>query len=67
MAEKNQHDEDEEMSFTFRLRVPPSFLKTIDDWRRHQPDIPSRSKAVRKLVEAGIDAKQREARKAKAK
>jgi len=28
----------------------------IDDWRRHQPALPSRSEAIRRLVELGLIA-----------
>ena len=44
---------DWEKSITFQLRASPAFLKLLDDWRRKQSDIPSRSEAVRRLVEAG--------------
>lgn len=30
-----------------------SFLKMVDDWRRKQGDLPSRSEAIRRLVELG--------------
>jgi len=29
-------------------------LATIDDWRRQQPDLPSRAEAIRRLVELGL-------------
>jgi len=35
----------------FSMRAPEDFLNNIDDWRREQPDLPSRSEAVRRLVE----------------
>lgn len=31
------------------------FLKTVDGWRREQPDIPSRSEAIRRLVYLGAE------------
>jgi hypothetical protein len=37
--------------------TPPGWLATIDDWRRNQPDIPSRAEAVRRLVEKGLKAR----------
>lgn len=37
-----------------QMRVSDSFLKLVDDWRRHQPDLPSRSEAIRRLVEKAI-------------
>jgi len=35
-----------------RLQADP--LAAIDDWRRSQPDLPSRSEAIRRLVELGL-------------
>jgi len=29
----------------------------VDDWRRKQGDLPSRSEAIRRLVELGLKAK----------
>lgn len=37
------------------LRTDPLFLQALDDWRRRQPDAPSRSAAVRRLVYIGLD------------
>lgn len=39
----------------FQMRVSEAFLRTLDDWRRSQPDLPSRAEAVRRLVEIGIN------------
>jgi metal-responsive CopG/Arc/MetJ family transcriptional regulator len=44
----------EEKSERFEMRVPSSFLKAIDDWRRKQEDIPSRAAAIRRLVEQAL-------------
>jgi hypothetical protein len=41
------------------MRISPTFLTMIDNWRRVQNPIPSRSEAVRKLVDAGIRAEKR--------
>ncbi|MCG5241404.1 hypothetical protein ACIU1J_27695 [Azospirillum doebereinerae] len=38
----------------FQMRVSPEFLEQIDEWRRRQPDIPSRAEALRRLAERGI-------------
>jgi len=43
-------------STTIQMRVSDEFLRLVDDWRRTQPDIPSRSEAIRRLVEAGVHA-----------
>jgi hypothetical protein len=32
-------------------------LSGIDDWRRKQPDLPSRAEAIRRLVELGLKVK----------
>ena len=41
---------------TFQMRVDEDFLKSIDDWRRKQPDLPSRSEAIRRLVAMALEA-----------
>jgi hypothetical protein len=41
----------------FEMRVPASFLKMVDEWRRKQPELPSRAEAIRRLVELGLKAK----------
>ena len=38
----------------FEMRVGSSFLAAIDDWRRKQPDLPSRAEAIRRLVEQAL-------------
>ncbi|MEI6560070.1 MAG: hypothetical protein WCO00_16860 [Rhodospirillaceae bacterium] len=38
----------------FQMRTDGDFLVRLDDWRRHQPDIPSRAEAVRRLTAAGL-------------
>ena len=35
----------------FQMRVSEEFLRTVDDWRRRQKDLPSRAEAIRRLVE----------------
>lgn len=47
----------EEKTERFEMRVPASFLKTVDDWRRKQADLPSRAEAIRRLVEMGLEAR----------
>jgi hypothetical protein len=43
------------------LRIPVMMAATevgaIDEWRRKQDDLPSRSEAIRRLVELGLKAK----------
>ena len=38
----------------FQMRVSDDFLRTIDAWRRRQPDKPSRAEAIRRLVGKAI-------------
>jgi len=33
------------------MRASPQLIKAIDEWRRRQPDLPSRSEAARRLLE----------------
>jgi hypothetical protein len=47
---------------TFQMRASDAWLAKIDDWRRTQPDIPSRAAAIRQLVELAL-AKQAAPRK----
>jgi hypothetical protein len=47
----------DEKTERFEMRVPESFLRVVDDWRRKQPDLPSRAEAIRRLVELGLKAK----------
>ena len=50
-------EEKVEKTERFEMRVPALFLKTIDDWRRKQPELPSRAEAIRRLVELGLKVK----------
>jgi hypothetical protein len=44
----------------FDQRVPvmmtSSGARAVDDWRRAQQDLPSRSEAIRRLIELGLKA-----------
>jgi hypothetical protein len=37
-----------------QMRVSGEFIKALDDWRNAQPDRPSRSEAIRRLVEQAV-------------
>jgi len=43
-------------SETERLQIvaPSSWVRRVEEWRRAQPKIPSRSDAIRQLVDAGL-------------
>lgn len=45
----------EEQTERLQMRVSLAFLKRIDDWRREQPELPSRAEAIRRLVERALD------------
>ena len=44
----------ERKSIRTQLTVGEVYLRAIDDWRRRQPVIPSRSEAIRRLIRLGI-------------
>jgi hypothetical protein len=41
------------------MRVSAQFIRVLDDWRRQQPEEPTRTEAVRRLVELGLTLKQK--------
>jgi len=36
------------------IRLSPSHIAAIDEWRRHLPDLPPRAEAVVRLVEMSL-------------
>jgi hypothetical protein len=40
----------------FGMVVEPEFLEAIDDWRRKQPELPSRAEAIRRLVKLALQS-----------
>jgi hypothetical protein len=44
------------------VRLQPDPLAEVDNWRRKQPDLPSRAEAIRRLVELGLASKGGEAK-----
>ena len=40
----------------FEMRLEPELIDEIDAWRARQPDLPTRSDAIRKLVQRGLVA-----------
>lgn len=42
------------LSERFEMRFTSDLLQQIDEWRRQQPDLPARAKAIRHLVEVGL-------------
>ena len=47
----------------FQMRVSEDFLRSIDEWRRHQPDLPPRAEAIRRLVDQALKATDARTRK----
>lgn len=41
-------------SSRFEMRAPNDWLVKVDEWRRQQPDIPSRAEAIRRLVDLAL-------------
>ena len=48
-----------------QLRVSADILRKIDQWRKKQVDIISRSEAIRRLIDLGLTAGQSKGPKAK--
>jgi hypothetical protein len=38
------------------FRAPADLIALLDEWRRHQPDLPTRTEALRRLVARALDA-----------
>jgi hypothetical protein len=36
------------------VSLPPDEKSAVDEWRRHQPEIPTRPKAIRELVRQAL-------------
>ena len=47
-----------------RRGIAAAVLVPIDEWRRQQTDLPSRTEAIRRLVELGLKAKSAKKREA---
>jgi hypothetical protein len=48
--------------YRLEIRLPAELAEQIDDWRREQPDLPSKTEAIRRLVELGLGASPRKRR-----
>jgi hypothetical protein len=35
-------------------RLQPELLSRLDDWRRDQPDLPTRPEAIRRIIEEAV-------------
>jgi len=47
---------DELLTVRLQIVIAPSQVAAIDAWRKQQNDLPSRSEAVRRLVNKGLKA-----------
>ena len=47
------------------LMAPTALITRIDTWRRHQPDVPNLSEAIRRLIEMSLDASAKPEKKPK--
>ena len=53
-ALSNTSERAETKTERFELRLSGELLARIDQWRRDQTDLPTRSEAIRRLVEMGL-------------
>jgi hypothetical protein len=44
------------------VRLSPAVKSQIEDWAKQQPDNPSRSEAIRRLIQLGLAAKGKQRR-----
>jgi hypothetical protein len=47
----------------FQMRLSDEFLGRLDEWRRKQPDLPSRAEAIRRLTTAMLQILDKESGK----
>jgi metal-responsive CopG/Arc/MetJ family transcriptional regulator len=50
---------DEKKDLRIPVMMSASEVTAIDEWRRKREDLPTRSEAIRRLVEMGLKAKQK--------
>jgi hypothetical protein len=49
----------ERHSIRVHIMMSQSELRAIDEWRRQQPDLPTRAEAIRRLIRFGFTPKRR--------
>jgi hypothetical protein len=52
--------EEERLEQRVQLVTSKRLMTSVDEWRRRQEDIPSRSEAIRRLIELGLTASSNE-------
>jgi hypothetical protein len=50
--------DDKVITAAVRIDLEGDILTSLEDWRRAQPKIPSRTEALRHMVERGLQAEQ---------
>ena len=56
-AKKSKRGRPPVESAAVNVRMTSEALKSLDDWRRQEDDLPGRPEAIRRLVEIGLKAK----------
>jgi hypothetical protein len=56
-AKKSRRGRPPVESEAINVRMTIDALKSLDDWRRKQDDLPGRPEAIRRLVDLGLKAK----------
>lgn len=54
MAKKAGRPTSDPQTHLLQMRISAAFLEKIDRWRGSQPGVPSKTEAVRRLVERGL-------------
>lgn len=47
----------------YHLVLPDDLIHEVEEWRRKQPEIPTRAEAFRRLVRRGLKADEQKAKK----
>ncbi len=59
MKKKVGRPKQERVGIPVQMRFAEEFLAKIDDWRRVQPDLPSRTESIRRLVDQALSSGKR--------
>jgi hypothetical protein len=51
-------DDQEKMTETVYVRCSPTMAKALDDWRRSEPDLPTRAEALRRIAAKALKIKE---------
>jgi hypothetical protein len=51
---KTQKKRPKQTGLLVGTRLQPELLSRLDEWRRDQPDLPTRPEAIRRLIEAAV-------------